>query len=126
MNRLTEAYLCLQPDKYEFPKREVSYLGHIIGEGVKPDPRKIVVVKQFLASKTVQNVKQFLGLCGYYQRLIKDFSKIVRPSFHLTKKDYKFENIRKSTRRSRYLYPSYNILISPKHSTSLQTHRVLL
>ena len=91
MNRLRDADLHLQPDKCEFLKKEVSYLGHIIGEGTKPDPRKIVAVKEFPTPTTVKNVKKFLGLSGYYRRFIKDFSKIARPLSNLTKKDYQFE-----------------------------------
>jgi len=42
MQRLRNANLKLQPDKCEFLRREVAYLGHIIGDnGVQPDPRKI-------------------------------------------------------------------------------------
>ncbi|KAL6418728.1 hypothetical protein ACFW04_011837 [Cataglyphis niger] len=42
MERLRKANLKLQPDKCEFLRREVAYLGHIIGaDGVKPDPNKI-------------------------------------------------------------------------------------
>ncbi|XP_076685843.1 uncharacterized protein LOC143377921 [Andrena cerasifolii] len=92
MNRLRDANLYLQPDKCEFLKKEVSYLGHIIGEeGVKPDPKKIIAVKEFPTPTTVKNVKQFLGLSGYYRRFIKDFSRIARPLSNLTKKDYQFE-----------------------------------
>jgi hypothetical protein len=39
--RLREANLKLQPDKCEFLRKEVIYLGHIITEnGIKPDPNK--------------------------------------------------------------------------------------
>ena len=92
MNRLIDADFHLQPDKCEFFKKEVTYLGHIIREGgVKPDPRKIVAVKEFPTPTTVENVKQFLGLSGYYRRFIKDFPKIARPLSNLTKKDYQYE-----------------------------------
>jgi hypothetical protein len=40
--RLQEANLKLQPDKCEFLRKEVTYLGHIISDkDVEPDPKKI-------------------------------------------------------------------------------------
>ena len=48
-NRLREAHLKLQPDKWEFSRTEVAYLGHIIGRhGVKPNPAKIAAIRKFL------------------------------------------------------------------------------
>jgi len=46
--RLRQANLKLQPVKCEFLRKEVNYLGHVIGKDeVKPDPLKILVVKEF-------------------------------------------------------------------------------
>nr|XP_034174769.1 uncharacterized protein LOC117601733 [Osmia lignaria] len=92
MARLREANLYLQPEKCELLKKEVAYLGHIITEdGVKPDPKKVEAVKEFPVPKTGKNIRQFLGLCGYYRRFIKNFSKIAKPLSDLTKKEQKFE-----------------------------------
>jgi len=75
MKRLSEANLFLQPDKCEFLKREVIYLGHIITEnGVRPDPRPRSV-KNFPITMTRKNIKQFLALAGYYRRFIETFLK---------------------------------------------------
>jgi len=91
MERLREANLKLQPDKCEFLRHEVAYLGHIIGEdGVRPDPQKIAAVKNFPPPKSLKNVRQFLGLAGYYRRFIPQFSKIARPLSQLTKKETPF------------------------------------
>ena len=68
MKRLSKANLFLQPDKCEFFKREVAYLGHIITDnGIRPDPKKIIAVENFPVPKTRKNIKQFLGLAGYYR-----------------------------------------------------------
>jgi len=90
--RLRRANLKLQPDKCEFLRKEVNYLGHIIGEdGVKPDPQKIDAVKNFSRPGNAKAIKQFLGLAGYYRRFIPSFFKIARPLTDLLKKDRKFE-----------------------------------
>jgi len=90
--RLRKANLRLQPDKCEFLRREVTYLGHVIREdGVKPDPKKIEAVSKFPRPKNTKNIKQFLGLAGYYRRFIPNFSKIAKPLTTLLKKDEPFE-----------------------------------
>ena len=92
MERLRNAKLRLQPDKCEFLRHEVNYLGHIISEdGVKPDPKKIEAVSKFPRPKKVKNIKQFLGLAGYYRRFIPDFSKVAKPLTQLLKKDTPFK-----------------------------------
>lgn len=89
---LRQANLRLQPDKCEFLRPEVNYLGHIIGEdGVKPDPKKIDAVKNFPIPKNPKNIKQFLGLAGYYRRFIPNFSKTAKPLTELLKKDKVFK-----------------------------------
>jgi len=46
--RLRSANLKLQPDKCEFLRKEVTYLGHIIGEnGVNPNSKKVETVRKF-------------------------------------------------------------------------------
>lgn len=90
--RLRQANLRLQPDKCEFLRKEVTYLGHIIGEnGVRPDLKKVEAVQDFPIPKNAKNVKQFLGLAGYYRRFIKGFSKIAKPLTNLLKKDNDFK-----------------------------------
>ena len=66
-------------------------LGHIIDKnGVRPDPKKIKSVQEFPRPKNEKNIKQFLGLAGYYRRFIENFSKIASPLTQLLKKDTPF------------------------------------
>lgn len=90
--RLREAGLKLQTDKCEFLKRKVSYLGHVLSEdGLSPEPKKLLAVREFPQPTSVKNVRQFLGLSGYYRRFIKDFGKIAKPLTKLLQKDVPFE-----------------------------------
>ncbi|KAL0128587.1 hypothetical protein PUN28_003742 [Cardiocondyla obscurior] len=92
IQRLREANLKLQPDKCEFLKSKVTYLGHVISkDGVTPDPKKLEAVKLFPRPKTPKNIKQFLGLAGYYRRFIPSFSKLAKPLTVLLKNDTAFE-----------------------------------
>lgn len=89
--RLKQHGLKVQPDKCEFMRKEVAYLGHIISDqGVKPNPEKVRVVKEFPVPKSCKDIKSFLGLAGYYRRFIPNFSKITKPLTSLLKKDVPF------------------------------------
>ncbi|KAJ9544303.1 hypothetical protein OSB04_024010 [Centaurea solstitialis] len=77
--------------KYEFWIREVHFLGHVVNkEGIHVDPAKIEAIKKWEAPKTPTEIRQFLGLAGYYRRFIANFSKIAQPLATLTQKDKKF------------------------------------
>ena len=77
--------------KCEFWIREVHFLGHIVNkEGIRVDPAKIEAIKKWEAPKTPTEIRQFLGLAGYYRRFIANFSKIAQPLTTLTQKDKKF------------------------------------
>ncbi|GJZ77142.1 reverse transcriptase domain-containing protein, partial [Tanacetum coccineum] len=54
------------------------------------DPAKIEAVKNWASPTTPTEVRQFLGLAGYYRRFIKDFSKIAKSLTELTQKNKKY------------------------------------
>jgi len=81
----------LQPDKCEFLRKEVNYLGHIVSEnGLKPDSKKIQVIKKFPWPQNKKNIKQFLDLARYYRRFIANFSEIAESLTHVLKKEEEF------------------------------------
>ncbi|GJT65744.1 putative reverse transcriptase domain-containing protein [Tanacetum coccineum] len=63
--------------KCEFWIPKVQFLGHIINsQGIHVDPTKIESIKDWESPKTPMEIRQFLGLTGYYQRFIEGFLKI--------------------------------------------------
>jgi hypothetical protein len=89
--RLRQNNLKLQPEKCEFLRTEVTFLGHKISErGVEPDTLKVEAIETFPKPNTVKQLKSYLGLIGYYRRFIPQFSKIAAPLHKLLKKDAKF------------------------------------
>nr|GFB11511.1 putative reverse transcriptase domain-containing protein [Tanacetum cinerariifolium] len=60
-------------------------------QGIHVDPAKIESVKDWASPKSPMEIRQFLGLAGYYRRFIEGFSKIAKPMTKLTQKKVKFE-----------------------------------
>ncbi|GKA46856.1 putative reverse transcriptase domain-containing protein [Tanacetum coccineum] len=78
--------------KCEFWIPKVQFLGHVIdSQGIHVDPAKIESIKDWASPKSPTEIRQFLGLAGYYRRFIEGFSKIAKPMTKLTQKKVKFE-----------------------------------
>ena len=90
--RLRTADLKLKDVKCNFLKSHIQYLGHIVlGEGITPLPEKLNSIQKMLPPKTPKEIKQFLGLIGYYRKLVPRFSDLARLLNALTRKDVEFE-----------------------------------
>ena len=59
--------------------------------GLCPDPEKVSAVKNFHFPTNTREIKQYLGLCGYYRKFIPNFSSIAKPLTELLKKNVPFE-----------------------------------
>ena len=89
---LWEAGLKMKHSKCDFFKSEIHYLGHLISpEGISPLPNKLDSIKHMPAPNSTKEIKQFLGLTGYYRKFVPRFADISRPLTTLTKKDAKFK-----------------------------------
>ena len=92
LSALKKAGLKVNSAKCTWCAREIKILGHIVSQkSVSMDPSKIEAVKNRIPPRTVKEVQAYLGLCNYYRRFIKDFSKIAAPLFRLLQKDKKWE-----------------------------------
>ena len=90
--RLRTADLKLKEVKCNFLKSHIQYLGHIVlGEGIPPLPEKLNNIQKVLPPKTPKEIKQFLGLIGYYRKFVPRFSDLARPLNALTRKDVEFK-----------------------------------
>ncbi|GJR18669.1 putative reverse transcriptase domain-containing protein [Tanacetum coccineum] len=78
--------------KCEFWIPKVQFLGYVIdNRGIHVDPAKIESIKDWASPKTPTEIRQFLGLAGYYRRFIEGFSKIAKSMTKLTQKGIKFD-----------------------------------
>lgn len=88
---MKEKQLYVKFKKCEFWLENFMFLGHIMfKDGISIDPSKVEVVSQWSGSTDTREVKNFLGLVGYYRRFVEGFSKIAIPLTQMTKKNVKF------------------------------------
>ena len=78
--------------KCAFWLTEVRFLGHVVSaSSVSVDLEKVEAVMSWERSKSVFEIRSFLGLAGYYRRFIEDFSQLIEPMTRLTRKEVKFD-----------------------------------
>ena len=83
-----ETGLKLKKSKCNFLKRYIHYLGHmVLGDGIEPILEKLKSMRELPAPTNPTEVKQFLGLVGYYRIFVTHFADIAHPLTNLTKKD---------------------------------------
>ena len=88
LKRLQDNDLYLRPEKCEFKREEIEYLGMIIRQNeVKMDPAKVEAIAGWDTPKNLKALQAFTGFANFYRRFIKDFSGIARPLNDLTKKN---------------------------------------
>ncbi|GKB13169.1 putative reverse transcriptase domain-containing protein [Tanacetum coccineum] len=94
MNRVCKPYLdkfviVFIDDILIYSKNKQEHEEHlkiIFRVGLKKESSKIESVKDWASPKTPTEIRQFLGLAGYYRRFIEGFSKIAKPMTKLTQK----------------------------------------
>ena len=74
----------------------MAYLGEILGAhsvSIRSisKPREGRGCDELGETKSVFEIRSFLGLAGYYRRFIEDFSRLAAPMTKLTRKEVKFE-----------------------------------
>jgi hypothetical protein len=80
--------LYLKPEKCEFEKTKIEYLGLIISENhVEMDKVKVQGILDWPTPQKVKDVQAFLGFANFYRRFVENFSEIARPLTQLTRKD---------------------------------------
>ena len=88
LKRLEHYNLYLKPEKCEFKKDSMEYLGMIISlREVQMDPGKVSAVKDWPTPTTLKEVGVFIGFANFYQRFIRDFSIMAHPLHDLMMKN---------------------------------------
>jgi hypothetical protein len=117
LEKLQEHNLFLKPEKCHFHKREVEYLGVIVGKGqAKMDPVKVQGLTDWPTPTNLKELCSFLGFGNYYKDFINGYSHVAQPLYELTKKniqwhwndqaDYAFKTLKS-------VFTAYPVLRNP-------------
>jgi transposase InsO family protein len=87
LGRLGWAQLTLKPEKCQFFKSQVEYLGHLVTDkGIYPLNRNIQKVVNYPVPQNLTQLRSFVGLASFYRKFVKDFANIAKPLTEMTKK----------------------------------------
>ena len=112
--RLRKFGLKIKREKCSFFKKHIQYLGHLVSFELLPE--KLESIHKIPAPRTAKEVKQFLGLIGYYRKFVPRFADISRPLTKLMRHNVVFEwtdQCSKAFNHLRELLMEYPILRYP-------------
>ena len=78
--RLRQTNLQLKPSKCKLLQKQVVFLGHLVSaSGITCDPDKIAALRDWPQPQDKTEVKSFLGLVGYYRKMVENFADLALP-----------------------------------------------
>ncbi|BFZ02445.1 hypothetical protein BsWGS_05486 [Bradybaena similaris] len=84
---LRQHNLTVKPSKVQIGYEEISFLGHVIGNGLlKPEETNVKKILDIQTPKTKKQVRSLLGLANFYNKFIRNFSSITAVLSALTQK----------------------------------------
>ena len=90
LRKMEKNDLFVKLEKYVWKVREVGFLGVIIGlDRVRIEKKKVQEVVDWPVLKSVKDIQKFLRLANYYRWFVKDFAKIAKPLYEMTRKEIK-------------------------------------
>lgn len=90
--RLARAGLTISVQKSRFCRRQVKYLGYLLTEnGLAIDGSKLEPILNYPRPKSIRDVRRLMGLIGFYQKFVNNYSHITTPITDLLKKSKKFK-----------------------------------
>ena len=76
LTELAKNKFVVKLSKCKFLADEIEFLGHVVSaEGIRADHRKVIAIKNLVHPRSAEEVRQFLGMAGYYQKFIEKFPK---------------------------------------------------
>lgn len=94
LQRLKEAGVKLSPKKCHLFKENIKFLGHVISsKGIATDKDKTSAVNNWEKPKTKDELRTFLGFCGYYRRFIEHFAEYTAPLENILTREVKAKTL---------------------------------
>ena len=127
LEALCKKDLKLKPEKCEFYKTEIEFLGYIVTtEGLKMDPAKVKAVWDWPLPTMVKETQSFLGFANFYRRFIKGYSLMAKPLTDLTRKDTAFAMTQEARQafdelKTKFMLAPILIAFDPEKETVVET-----
>jgi len=87
LDKITSAGLIMNPNKCEFCRSQVRYLGFIVqGDGLTVDPEKTRPILEYPAPRNIKQLRRFLRMSSWYRRFIPQLATLSEPLIWLLKK----------------------------------------
>ena len=92
LNKISSAGLTINPEKCEFCRSQVRYLGFIVQrDGLTVDPEKARPILEYPAPTNLKQLRRLLGMSSWYRRFIPQFATVSEPLTRLLKKGKRWE-----------------------------------
>ena len=124
--RLQEHGLLIRPDKCDFGRDEITFLGYnISSQGIQPLPDRVQAILEYPLPETAKKLQKFLGMINFYHRFIPRASVILRGLHTLsrsrpsTKQLAWSEDDKKSFNEVKHLLSRATLLAFPRENAEL-------
>ena len=88
LKRIQDSGMTLNPEKCEFSRNRVKFLGHVLdGTGIHPDPDKIQGIAETATPKDVSDIRRFLGTVNQMSKFSPHLADSTRPLRELLGKE---------------------------------------
>lgn len=87
LERIKSAGVTLNPDKYEFGKTRLKFLGHIVDEdSICADLDKTSAITQMSSTMTISEIQQFMGMVNQLGKFTPKLAELTQPLRELLSK----------------------------------------
>ena len=87
LRRIEDASVMLNPQKCEFNKDKLTFLGHVIdAEGISADPEKTEAIRKMSPPTSVSELRRFLGMANQLGKFTPNLAEITQPLRELLSK----------------------------------------
>ncbi|XP_077053567.1 uncharacterized protein LOC143704722 [Siphateles boraxobius] len=124
--KLNQAHLTLNVAKCHLLQTQLTFLGHVVsGKGVEMETAKVKAITAYPVPTDLKSLQRFLGLVGWYHKVIPRLADIVAPLNNLKKKGVKWEwnaQCQAAFDHLKGLLQSPPVLAQPEPHSGFQVH----